>query len=169
MTDAYTIIDHSYDVVVVGAGGVSLTGAAQAKGVEHDISAWVRISADNSITIITPAAEMGQGSMTGVPVALAEELDADWSKLSVVSAPAESAFANVVLGKGFLSEMSGYPGIIGAMPMSLLGTIARQLNLQITGGSSALPFTGPHRPRSLCPGPPPPGPEPLPSWLRGSE
>ncbi|MFQ5982364.1 MAG: molybdopterin cofactor-binding domain-containing protein, partial [Woeseiaceae bacterium] len=39
--------------------------------------------------IITPAAEMGQGSMTGVPVALAEELDADWSTVTLEMAPAE--------------------------------------------------------------------------------
>lgn len=54
-----------------------------------EIGAWVRIAPDDSVTIITPAAEMGQGSMTGVPVALAEELDADWSKVTLEMAPAE--------------------------------------------------------------------------------
>jgi isoquinoline 1-oxidoreductase beta subunit len=74
--------------VVLGANGVSLIGPASAK-TTHEISAWVRISPDNLITIITPAAEMGQGSMTGVPVILADELDADWSKVSLEMAPAE--------------------------------------------------------------------------------
>ena len=49
---------------------------AQALAGERPIGAWVRIGADDLITIVTPAAEMGQGSMTGVPVVLAEELDA---------------------------------------------------------------------------------------------
>ena len=53
------------------------------------VGAWVRITPDNRITIITPAAEMGQGSMTGVPVVLAEELDADWSTVTLEMAPAE--------------------------------------------------------------------------------
>ena len=74
--------------VALGAGGVTLIDPAQAKAA-HEISAWVRISPDNLITIISPAAEMGQGSMTGVPVALAEELDADWSNVTLEMAPAD--------------------------------------------------------------------------------
>jgi len=74
--------------VALGVNGVSLIGAAEAS-TPHEISAWVRITPDNLITIITPAAEMGQGSMTGVPVILADELDADWSNVSLEMAPAE--------------------------------------------------------------------------------
>lgn len=55
----------------------------------RDLSVWVRIAPDNAVTIITPAAEMGQGSMTGVPMALAEELDADWDKVTLKMAPAD--------------------------------------------------------------------------------
>jgi isoquinoline 1-oxidoreductase beta subunit len=74
--------------VAIGAKGVSLIGSAHAEAAP-EISAWVRISPDDVITIITPAAEMGQGSMTGVPVVLAEELDADWSKVTLEMAPAD--------------------------------------------------------------------------------
>lgn len=66
-----------------------LIADAAAANTEVEIGAWVRIAPDNTITIISPAAEMGQGSMTGVPVALAEELDADWSKVTLEMAPAE--------------------------------------------------------------------------------
>ncbi|OYU35429.1 MAG: hypothetical protein CFE35_10675 [Novosphingobium sp. PASSN1] len=108
----------------------------------HNFGTWLRIGEDDTVTLYSPHTDIGQGSNTGLAQMLAEELDPDWSKLAVVSAPAEAAFANVVLGKGFMADMSGYPGIIGALPMSLLGMLARQLNLQITGGSSALRFTG---------------------------
>jgi len=76
--------------VALGASGVSLIGPAKAK-TAHQISAWVSISPDNMITILTPGAEMGQGSMTGVPTILADELDADWSKVSLEWAPADAA------------------------------------------------------------------------------
>ena len=64
-----------------GAG----TGAAQ-------VNAWVHIDTDGQITIYAPAAEMGQGVQTIVPLILAEELDADWSDVRVETAPVDPAF-----------------------------------------------------------------------------
>ena len=69
--------------------GLLLMSEAQAKDANYEIGAWVRISPDNLITILTPGAEMGQGSMTGVPIALAEELDADWDRVALEWAPAD--------------------------------------------------------------------------------
>jgi isoquinoline 1-oxidoreductase beta subunit len=51
------------------------------------LNAWVTIGADNTITILCPAAEMGQGVLTALPLILAEELDADWSKVKTEFAP----------------------------------------------------------------------------------
>ena len=77
--------------VGVGSQGGWLVTSVAAKTQPVEIGAWVRITPDNALTIITPAAEMGQGSMTGVPVALAEELDADWSRVTLEMAPADAA------------------------------------------------------------------------------
>jgi isoquinoline 1-oxidoreductase beta subunit len=50
-------------------------------------NAWVSIAADDTVTVVVPAAEMGQGVITSLPLILAEELDADWSKVRFDYAP----------------------------------------------------------------------------------
>ena len=139
-------------VAVVGAGlfGVLIADSNAAKHAlklttgkdEASFATWLKIGEDDTLTIYTPHTDIGQGSNTGLAQMLADELDADWEKVKIVSAPAESAFANTGLGRGFLAEMTGQPGIIDGIPASFLSLIARSMNLQITGGSSALRFTG---------------------------
>src|SRR5919108_4446309 len=51
------------------------------------LNAWVTIGTDDAITIMVPAAEMGQGVQTALPLILAEELDAEWSKVKTEFAP----------------------------------------------------------------------------------
>ncbi len=47
------------------------------------VTSWVNIDPEGSIVILTPAAEMGQGSMTALPIIFAEELDADWEDVRI--------------------------------------------------------------------------------------
>jgi isoquinoline 1-oxidoreductase beta subunit len=54
------------------------------------ITPWVRIAPDGTITIFSAGAEMGQGSMTSLPLLIAEEMDADWSKVKIEFAPADA-------------------------------------------------------------------------------
>jgi isoquinoline 1-oxidoreductase subunit beta len=112
------------------------------KGGEGSFMTWLKVAADDAITIYSPHIDFGQGSQTALAQMVAEELDADWSKISVVNAPAESAFANLALGRAFGGEMSGHQDIFNALPESLVGILARSMDLQITGGSSAVRFTG---------------------------
>jgi isoquinoline 1-oxidoreductase subunit beta len=65
------------------AGAAVLAGERAGKA----LSPWVSIAGDGTITIMSPATEMGQGSMTSLPLIIAEELDADWSKVRIVPAP----------------------------------------------------------------------------------
>ena len=71
----------------------ALTGALLGRPLEAfaaegaKLNAWVTIAADNTITILCPSSEMGQGVLTALPLILAEELDADWSKVKCELAP----------------------------------------------------------------------------------
>src|SRR5204863_5036569 len=51
------------------------------------LNAWVTIGTDDTVTILCPQSEMGQGVLTALPLILAEELDADWSKVKCEFAP----------------------------------------------------------------------------------
>src|SRR6516165_9423407 len=51
------------------------------------INIWVTIATDGTISIVSPAAELGQGTFTTLPAVLADELDADWAKVRPIQPP----------------------------------------------------------------------------------
>ncbi|HWE22935.1 MAG TPA: molybdopterin cofactor-binding domain-containing protein, partial [Myxococcales bacterium] len=59
-----------------------------------ELNAWVRISRDDRVTIVVSQAEMGQGIATTLPAVLADELGADWSRVTFENAPADPAYRN---------------------------------------------------------------------------
>jgi isoquinoline 1-oxidoreductase beta subunit len=69
-------------------------GSAQPDAGEAAITAWIRVSAANEITLMVSQAEIGQGISTTLPALLADELGADWSALRLVTAPFAPAFRN---------------------------------------------------------------------------
>src|SRR5271170_4955759 len=56
--------------------------------VPHEIDAWIAIDPDDSILIRYQRSEMGQGSMTALPMIITEELQCDWSKVRIEYASA---------------------------------------------------------------------------------
>ena len=61
-------------------------------------NAFLRIGADDSITVMLAHSEMGQGVWTTLPMLIADELDADWSKVKVEHAPAAPAYIHTAYG-----------------------------------------------------------------------
>jgi isoquinoline 1-oxidoreductase subunit beta len=86
----------------------ALIGEAAAADAPLSASAWITIATDGAITIVSPAAEMGQGSFTTLPLIIAEELDADWSKVRPVLPPAwdDKAYGNPAYGGTFQTSAS---------------------------------------------------------------
>jgi isoquinoline 1-oxidoreductase beta subunit len=62
------------------------------------MNAWLRIGADDSITMIVDRSEMGQGVYTALPMLLAEELEVDLSRVKIVAAPVGDPYVNVLNG-----------------------------------------------------------------------
>src|SRR5438445_3674145 len=74
-------------------GGARL-GTAPADG-SLKVNAWASLSTDGTIYIANPAVEMGQGSQTAIPLIIAEEMDADWSRVVIVpAAPDDKVYGN---------------------------------------------------------------------------
>lgn len=111
------------------------------QGDERYLTSFIRIEPGNRVTIYVPHAEMGQGIHTSLAMMAADELDANWEEVRIEQAPATDLFANGELVKGFATEF-GLPGFLTGLVNFSAVTVAEIMNLQITGGSSSVRFTG---------------------------
>ena len=87
----------AFPLVAAAQRAGSATAPAGLKPFEQP-SAFVRIDADGTVTVTINRLEFGQGVQTGLPMILAEELDADWSKVRSVHGDASAAYADPLMG-----------------------------------------------------------------------
>src|SRR5258708_12811505 len=74
-------------------GGAALAPAPADGSVK--VNAWASLSTDGTIYIANPAVEMGQGSQTAIPLIIADEMDAPWSRLPILPPPpAHNSYRN---------------------------------------------------------------------------
>ncbi|MBI3676203.1 MAG: xanthine dehydrogenase family protein molybdopterin-binding subunit [Proteobacteria bacterium] len=129
------------------SGRIAKANTLDAKNGEQFVTNWIKIATDGTITVVVPHCDMGTGIFTALPQMAAEELDADWSKVQVEQAPPEPLFANGALAEGFvlgsrnMSDQS-FPAFMRGTVSNTFRTIAEYMNLQVTGGSSAVRATG---------------------------
>src|SRR6266581_4501171 len=75
------------------SAGAALAGAPA--GGAKAVNAWASLAQDGTVYIMNPAVEMGQGSQTAIPLIIAEEMDADWSRVRIVpAAPDDKIYGN---------------------------------------------------------------------------
>jgi isoquinoline 1-oxidoreductase beta subunit len=89
-------------------------------------NAFVRIGADNTVTVILPQAEMGQGVYTSLPMLVAEELEVGLDQMKVEHAPGnDRLYANPLLGFQATGGSTSVRGFYG--PMRQAGAAARTM------------------------------------------
>ena len=103
------------------------SGEAFAQAASFAPNAWMHVATNGIVTIYSPASEMGQGTMTAMPLLIAEDMDLDWARVRVEQAPANpKAFGNPRFGGGMVTGASrttqGYYDIL-----RLAGLQARQI------------------------------------------
>jgi isoquinoline 1-oxidoreductase beta subunit len=84
-------------------GAKAQSGAAQAfrpgGAAAFAPNAFVRVAADDSVTVLVKHIEFGQGPFTGLATLVAEEMDADWAQMRAEHAPADvKLYANLAFG-----------------------------------------------------------------------
>ena len=106
------------------------------------VHAYVRIDSDNTITVMVPHSEMGQGAQTALAQMLAEELDADWNNIRIEEAPAIGAYSHYSLGRKYLLKGINFPDVIVPSIDGAMMKLMDSLGLQVTGGSMSIRITG---------------------------
>lgn len=96
----------------------NLSAAEQAESFSPN--AYLRIAPDGKITVVVARSEMGQGVRTSLPMILAEELEADWSQISIEQAGASTLFGDQTTG-GSASVRTTWD------PMRKAGAAAREM------------------------------------------
>jgi len=137
------------------AGGAVVFGIAIRRGDRSDkvanlvasegesvFDVWLKISPDNTVTVIVPHADMGQGVHTTLAMMLADELDASWDHVKVLEAPAHKEYANYALARGYALGEIDFPSWLVDTVDGFFLTATKMMNLQITGGSTSVPTTG---------------------------
>ena len=112
---------------------------------EQLINSWVKIDLDNVVTAIVPHCEMGQGTHSVLGQMLADELDADWSKVRVEQGPTDGSYVVTDTARMFLAPFT--QNSADWIEPTWNGLFTQILKLEgslglITGGSSSIRTTG---------------------------
>ncbi|WP_289042675.1 molybdopterin cofactor-binding domain-containing protein [uncultured Aliiroseovarius sp.] len=105
---------------------------------EAALTPYVLINADG-ITLITPRADMGQGTYSVQAALIAEELDVELDQINVDPGPPSKAYYNTALADESVPFPATDRGPLAQLARGTAGVVVKMLGLQMTGGSSSVP------------------------------
>jgi isoquinoline 1-oxidoreductase beta subunit len=121
--------------------GRAYAADASAKPV-YPPNAFIRIAPDDSVTIVVNKSEMGQGVYTSLPMLINEELEADWSKIRVESAPVAAVYNHTGFGMQITGGSSSIPS--SWEQLRRVGASARMLLIQAAAHHLKVPVAECH-------------------------
>jgi isoquinoline 1-oxidoreductase beta subunit len=99
---------------------------------------WVKIASDDTVTVMVPKSEMGQGVLTSLAMVLADELDADWARVRTEHPPLDAIYNNLATVVDGLPFHPDNDGTIKRLAGHMTAKTMREFGLQATGGSSSV-------------------------------
>jgi isoquinoline 1-oxidoreductase beta subunit len=102
------------------------------------LNGWVKVAADNSVTVMASKSEMGQGVHTGLAMLLAEELDADWAQVRIEHSPIDGIYNNQAAMVDGLPFHPDDDGALKRVAGWMIGKAMREIGTMMTGGSSSI-------------------------------
>ena len=129
------------------SGRIGRADRLAARPGERFLAYWIKIADDDIVTVVIPHCDMGTGIFTALLQMAAEELGADWDKTRAETAPPEPLFANGALVEGFALGQAGmsrdsFPAFLQGSVFAAGNRLAQFMDIQVTGGSSAVRATG---------------------------
>ena len=107
------------------------------------LNGWIKVTSDGGVVLAMPRSEMGQGVQTALAMLVAEEMNVPLSRVTLEQAGPSKIYGNVAMFVGSLpfhpldSEGGNKPALVRTGEW-MVGKIARELGVIVTGGSSSV-------------------------------
>lgn len=105
---------------------------------EVAFNGWVKIARDGTVTVTLAKSEMGQGVVTSLCMLLAEELDADWSRVRWQPSPIDRIYNNIASVVDGLPVHPDTDNLAVDAVKWLTAKAMREIGVMMTGGSSSV-------------------------------